>query len=493
MQNKDWMIKNNIFLILIGAFELVLAHSLFFAEKAPILSLNGAVIFIQAFLFYGLILSSGKKATLVLHFLINFLLVLLLIYHRVYSEPISLGIIHQQYQEGIEYLKRSLSVLWNKNILIIALYFVLSELLIWRFYQSGFSKRRQCLIYMVPLLIFYGKGGFDYNHQKFYRDHFNTAVEIFGYPQGWMYELITNYGEQEQIDNVIKMANEKALPLPQELSHLKKHNHIYLIQMESMHYEAFSKEENGKKVMPFLNAISKNAAVYKLFKRIPNPSANSDFATTHGIYHISDYYYVIYQITMPESLYQKITPWTWKYKQQDYYLDFYHGFAGSFYNRRPFIEAQNFDETYFYEELKGKLPEYEDDWGVADLELSDFIIKNQKKNNSQKSLTLYITVTPHDPFAVGKRYTKIYQNPQNLIEQYFNAYNYMDDVLKNIISQAPQDSLFIIYSDHPVIKELSSETFFMVYSNNQSFPHWGYISFDNALQIIKSILSEQIE
>ncbi len=493
MQNKDWTIKNNIFLILISAFELVLAHSMFFSDKVSVLSLNGAVVFIQAFLFYGLITSLGKKTTLIIHFLVNILLILLLVYHRVFDEPIYLGVVKQQYKEGLAYLWRSFSVFFNRNILIISLYFVFSELLIWKFYQDTEKKLTKILIFAVPLIIFYGQSFRDFNHQRFDKGYFNTAVEIFGYPQGWIYEFVTNYGEQEQIDKVIKMSNEEAHPLPKELSGLKKHKHIYVVQMESMHYEAFAKEVNGKKVMPFLQSISKDAAVYKLFKRIPNPSANSDFAVMHGVHHISDYYYVIYQIVSPKNLYQKINPWAWKYKQQGYYLDFYHGFIGGFYNRRPFIEAQNFDEIYFYEELKDKLPNYGDEWGVADFELSNFIIQNQQQRKQEKSLTLYITVTPHDPFAVGKRYHQIYQNPQNLLERYFNAYNYMDSVLQNLISQAPQDSLFIIYSDHPVVKELSSETFFMVYSNSQNLSSQKNISFDNAMQIIKSILSEQIQ
>ena len=79
------------------------------------------------------------------------------------------------------------------------------------------------------------------------------------------------------------------------------------------------------------------------------------------------------------------------------------------------------------------------------------------------------------------------------MERYYNGFNYVDNMLDYLITNAPEDSLFIIYSDHPSIEDKADETFFMVYSNKQKFKSFEEADFKQAMQVIKSVLHKNLE
>lgn len=482
----------NLLLSIFCSFELVLAHFVFFQKSIDFLSINSLVIFVQAFFLYGLLFTFGKKTVISFAILANILIILLLVYHRVYVTPIMLATISAQYAEGTAYLGRALPVFLSWYTLSAVFYLLLIIVFVVKFYQPHQQRWLWRLIFSIPFLILAGISYATYHHERFNEHHFKNYTQILGYPQGWFYELVTNSDMAAQLDYVIKMANEKPLPLPPELQDLKPHNHIYLIQIESFQYIAFTKEVNGKKVMPFLNDIAKNAALYQILPKNPHPSANSDFAALAGISDITDFYYVVYQIVSPEKLYSRVTPISWKYKEKGYETEVYHGFVDTYYNRRPHYQAMKFDKMYFLDDIRRENKVVEGDWGVEDMDMVQLIVKNQRHNLPEKSFTFFITVSSHDPFTIGKTQNNIYAQPQNLLENYYNSFNYVDNALQYLISNAPQDSLFVMYSDHPSIESEPEDTFFMVYSKQQNFSHFSKVSFKQAMQIVKSVLHKNL-
>lgn len=483
----------NLLLNIFCSLELVLAHVVFFQKSVDFISINSLIIFIQAFFLYGLLLTFGKKTVLTFAVLANILIMLLLVYHRVYVTPIMLATISAQYAEGITYLERALPVFLSWQSFGALVYLLAIIFLVSKFFKQISRPWLWRLVFSVPLLILVGLSYGTYHHEEFNEHHFKNYTRIFGYPQGWLYEMVTNSDMAAQLDYVIEMANEKPQPLPSELQNLKPHKHIYLIQIESFQYIAFTKEENGKKVMPFLNKIAQDGALYQILPKNPHPSANSDFAVLSGVSDISNFYYVVYQIVSPEKLYSRLTPMTWKYKEKGYRTDFYHGFVNTFYNRGPHFQAMKFDEIYFQKDVLRHNKLKEGDWGIDDMEMVRFIINNQHQNPADKSFTFFITVSSHDPFTIGETENKIYDKPQNLLERYYNSFNYVDRSLEYLVKNTPQDSLFLIYSDHPSIESEPEDTFFMVYSKKQKFSHFVKINFEKAMQIVKSVLHENLK
>ena len=483
----------NIVLNIFCSVELVLAHFLFFQKSIGFWSINSLIVFLQAFFFYGILFSVGRKTVISFAVLTNIIIVLLLVYHRVYQDPITLTTIVLQHNEGISYLRRAADVFLSPYILGAGFYLFVISGTVFFFYRRPQRRWLQRIMFSVPFILIMALSYANYHHELFFKRHFQHITEIFGYPQGWFYETVTNSDIGGQIDYVVKMANEKPLPLPAGLSGLQPHKHVFVIQLESFQYFAFEKEVDGRKVMPFLNSLSEDAALYRILPKRPHPSANSDFAVLGGISDITGFYYVLYQIVSPEQLYAQITPVAWKYKQQGYHLAFYHGFVETFYNRGPHIRAMKFDDIYFLAELRKNYQYDEGEWGVNDMDMAKLIVENQKKNPHDKSFKIFITVSTHDPLYIGQTENKIFEKPKNILERYYNGFNYVDNMLDYLITNAPEDSLFIIYSDHPSIEDKADETFFMVYSNKQKFKSFEEADFKQAMQVIKSVLHKNLE
>lgn len=490
---KDcWIHMANIVLNIFCSLELVLAHFLFFQKSMDFWSANSLIIFLQSFFFYGILFSIGRKTVVSFAVLANILIVLLLVYHRVYQTPITLTTIALQHAEGLSYLRRAAGVFLSPFILGAAAYLILIVWAVIFCYRQPARRWLQRIVFAIPFVVIMGLSYANYHHELFFKRHFEHITEIFGYPQGWFYEAVTNSDIGSQIDYVVEMANEKPKSLPPELKSLKKHKHVYVIQLESFQYFAFEKEVDGKKVMPFLNKLAEKAALYKIQPKRPHPSANSDFAALGGINDITGFYYVLYQIASPEKLYTRMTPVTWQYKEQGYHLSFYHGFVEAFYNRGPHIRAMKFDEIYFLAELRKNHQYPEGEWGVNDMDMAKLIVENQKNNPQDKSFTFFITVSTHDPFDIGLTENKIFAQPRNILERYYNGFNYVDSMLDYLITNAPEDSLFLMYSDHPSIEDKADDTFFMVYSNKQKLKSFEEIDSKQAMQIVKSVLHENL-
>lgn len=482
----------NVFLNLFCSFEFVLAHFLFFQKSMDFLSVNSLIILLQAFFLYGIFFSIGRKTVISFAVLANIIIVLLLVYHRVYQDPITFTTVVLQHNEGISYLRRAAGVFLSPYVLgAIAYLFIISGAVV-LFYRRPQKRELQGIMFSVPFMAIMALSYANYHHEFFFKRYFRHITEIFGYPQGWFYELVTNSDMGRQVGYVVKMANEKPQPLPSELSGLQPHKHVYVIQLESFQYFAFEKEVNGRKVMPFLNRLAEGAALYRILPKRPHPSANSDFAVLGGINDITGFYYVPYQIVSPEKLYAQMTPVAWKYKERGYRLSFYHGFVETFYNRGPHIRSMKFDDVYFLAELRKNYQYREGEWGVNDMDMAKLIVENQKKNPRDKSFTFFITVSTHDPFDIGAVETKVFPEPKNILERYYNGFNYVDNMLGYIITNAPQDSLFIMYSDHPSLETEPEDTFFMVYSNKQKFKNFAKVDFKQAMRIIKSVLHENL-
>lgn len=482
----------SLFLIIFCSLGPVVGHYGFFSGKIDWLSINSFIVFIQAFLFYGLMSASSKNLLRIAFFFVNIAIMLLLVYHRFYTVPLMFSSIFSQYNEGALYLWRALSVFLSLNILLIGLYLLVGLYLIQKLYVRTKHLWALRMIFAIPLFCMLIMSYFNFHNKFFDRKYFDTYVEIFGYPQGWAYELITASDMKSQIDKVVEMANETPLPLPQELEKIRPHKHVFVVQIESFQYAAFVQEKNGKKGMPFLQKISKEGSLYEIKPSTPHASANSDFGVIAGVNDIPNFNYVIYQSIPASDLFQKITPITWKYKKAGYSLGFYHGFLGSYYKRRPYIEAMNYDKIYFWEDIAKFKEKPQGEWGYDDMEMANLISNNQQEKPSEKSFTFFITVSSHDPFMIGEIQNYPYAHPQNITERYYNSFNYVDRALEILVKNAPEDSLFIMYSDHPSIQELPANIFFLVYSNQQKFSSFRSIEANESMQIIKSVLHHNL-
>lgn len=480
------MISTLLFLIFCS-IEPVILHYLYF-PKLP-LGIEHALVFLFSFCLWGVIFTLPKKliaAALVIQALIGSLL---LVWHAHFANPLSLIIIMQQYREGLTFAGQSLDIL-KKGSLLVTLGFLVLQL----FYLIRYFKFRAGLnwklIFYIPFASYLGFGFYVFHRQPFINMDFDIYTKTLGYAQGWNYELITSYDRKQTIKDTLENIAQPSPALPPELSSAVLPNNVYLIQVESLDYAAYEDSVNGKQVMPFLQSITPDSAVYRV-QPVSHPcSANADFSLMTKATNNNEFYAAMY-VMLPESFYQQVVSLPEKASRLGYYNSFYHGYLYRYYNRGEIYKNFPFKTVKFIEDLPPELNTGE--MGVDDADLFNYVIKDNQENPASKKFNFIITLSSHNYYQIGTKNKYPYPDPQNYFEKYVNSINYVDRALQDLVAAAPKDSLFIIYSDHTSGSyDNDKTTLLLIYSKQQPLHGSGNIEFSRITQIVHGLFEKEL-
>ncbi|MFI3241434.1 MAG: sulfatase-like hydrolase/transferase [Alphaproteobacteria bacterium] len=454
--------KNIIFLIAIS-LEVVLFHGLLFSDT----SFN-FIVFFQAFIILGFLLSINKTITITSFILETLIFVILFTYHNYFNTPINLLNISHQYKEGLDVLLKEPNIIWHKASLLILLSAIIKIYYIKKYYTPIKVAR----LFIIPILIFMFLMQQTFNQQTFYISYFNKYANMFGYFYAFNYQ-IHSYLDNKELEEKIKNTKFEKLDLGYKIS---KSKNIYVIQFESLDYHAINKETT-----PFLESLKNKAIFYKIMPKEHRPSCNADFVvlTTSTIY--NDTSYIVYPL-LNENIYNSIQTLPKLLNEYDYTTGFYHGYRQDFFNRGKHINKMGFDKVFFQSDLPKTLNS--SNWGVDDKDLFSFVLSEKTNFN------FIITVSSHSPFEIGKKHLSPYKTPKTEKELYFNSINYVDRGLKKLISNSPEDSLFIIYSDHQSEVLEDTSTAMIVYDKQKKTSLKKSIDFKDLPYTIRTILEE---
>lgn len=474
------MLKMWLFLFFIS-FEAVIIHLGLF-PKTEILSLTSLIIVFQALMFYGLLLTLNRRFVALAFIIIAIVTEGLIAYHRYYEAPINFGAITGQSQEALTFALKSPLSLFNGLSLLVLILLVIKLVYVLKFYHPFSQKTLIRTIVVVPLLCFMFLS-YNFSHkQEFFITDFHRYVYQFGYPQGWWYEFITRWDKLQLEKNVIANSKLPDVDLSKNLQNIKASNHVFIIQVESLDYAAVEAKVEDREVMPFLKSLSAKGQFYRLAPHDKKSSANSDFSVLTGTSGYKDSYSTIYQL-LPTSIYEQVQTLPKMMKEKGYQASFYHGFKGWFFNREKHIAAMSFDQVYFDENLPAFAPRGE--WGYDDKDLFSYVLQSQSKG---KNFNFIITVSSHENFKIAESYNHLFVKPNSMGERYLNAMNYVDNALRMLITQAPDDALFIIYSDHHSGITADKHTVFIIYDKRLSQGQSEDFDFIQIPQLIKTLL-----
>jgi len=219
---------------------------------------------------------------------------------------------------------------------------------------------------------------------------------------------------------------------------------IIFIQVEAMDSFIINLEWQGKKIMPYLNEISKKSIYYPYTLSYHSGGGTSDaeFSIINSVEPLLYYPSIkIFNYSYDNSFVKIL-------KKNGYIAKAFHGNYSSFFNRRYAFKAMGFD--YFYDirdmklEMKG--------WGAADGDVFEFVLKELR--NEKKPFFYYIiTMSSHFPFTSVLNYYKnqdLYYE-EKAIRNYFISLNYVDFILKKYLEkflETPETYIFI-FGDHP--------------------------------------------
>lgn len=490
------MIKNMLFL-LFCSIEAVVMQRMFFSGDLVVL--GDMILLLMSFCFWGAIMTLPRwimACTLTVQWLVNSLL---LIWHSHFENPFSVMMGILQYKEGLEFVKNSKLQILEPELLV-ALFFFIVQL--WLLKGVTIQKDwRWRSIFYVPLLALFGITFKTFNNQPFLQMDFNAYTKTLGYMQGWIYEGMTSYDRKRIAKETLDNINLPTLPLPEELAKVTLPDNVYLIQIESLDYAAFTGKVNDRRIMPFLQSIAPQSAVYQVKPLSHYCSANADFSLMSKLTNNEDLFAAMYMV-LPNSFFKKFVSLPEKFNKLGYHTSFFHGYIRNFYRRGDAYQNFPFSEVFFLEDMPKELNQGE--MGIDDEDVVDFMLAQNKKVKALKKFNFFITLSSHVYYQIGEKNRYPFENPKNIEEKYVNSINYVDKALQKLIEQSPKDSLFIIYSDHPSgtsflfseegkklgLGQRTNETLLLIYDKNKNLAHEGKILFPQITSFVHGIVEQ---
>lgn len=482
------MLRNFLFLLLVS-LEPVWVHYMIF-PKTGVCSLATLLIWMQYFLFFAFVFTFSRAAVAFVIIFESAIILLLTTYHHYFAEPLTLMTIFSQTKEGMAFALRSPSSLFTLSAFGFIGFLLLKLIYILCWYHPF---RRVFLIRLTAFIPFICLALMSYgffHNSKFEKRDFNCIAADFGYTQAWGYELVTKIDRENLIERIIEDSASEPLPVPEELKNIRIPENVYVIQLESIDYGALIGTYNDKKLMPFTLGLVPDSCLYVVKAHDKEASANADFSVLTGSGLYISMFTVMYNL-IPPIHYDKMFTLPKLFKSQGYMTRFYHGFEGGFFKRVEHMKAMGFDKIWFAENLP--LSVKQGAWGYNDADLLGFVIEDNRQNPAPKNFNFIITVSSHEDFEIGNKHLAIVKSPSGMTERFYNAAHYVDEALKRIVASAPQNSLFIIYSDHLSKVMTDSRTFMLVYQKGKPFETCRHtIEVNEVAEIIKS-LSSQLE
>ena len=439
-------------------------HYLLFPDNG-FFEITTPLIILLGFLFFGLLTMCGRKVLFGAILFETVIFLLLAGWHTYSKDALSVSIVLAQYKEGLRFLAGNTALLLNRVVFFVLMGAAVKMIYVFKFFHSFPFRWDRLLICVVPLCTLLVSGWAFFYENYFNYMRFKAYAKTFGYVPAWLYEGVTAFDRGRLFDKLIENARRPQPSLPDFLKDVRLSDNVFVIQLESVDYEGLMAEVNGRPVMPFLRAAADKGILFKVYPRTHSSTANADFTVLSGINNIDELYASVYNM-LPAEYWRYFYTLPQKASALGYRTAFYHGFYELYYDRLPNVQQMGFDEIWFQKDMPSWLREG-DVMGDLDGDVFRFVLQRNREVGADKNFNFIITITSHWPFSNG--FSEPYSRPQNIKEDYLNSVNYVDKALKGLITGAPDNSLFLMYSDHFSVVSDRRETFFLIYQKGKNF------------------------
>jgi hypothetical protein len=266
------------------------------------------------------------------------------------------------------------------------------------------------------------------------------GVYAYGYMLPWLCDLLGNQSLEKHAvrakayltHNYDRLAPlEKPLPVP---------GHIVVLQLESVDVSAINASCQGSLVMPFLYGLKDQSMFYRIQAFHRNGSCDMDYAATTGV----EPYPGVVPYRLPGMRYTNSIPAFMSHYGFKTYV--FHGNTELFYDRGQAMWKLGFDHVFFKEQLMSEhLPSTI--MGFRDADVLNCVLKALQSEN--RAYLFCITLDTHAPFQqLNPQEMEIFPDAKKPVELYLNSLRYLDQCLRNFISQLPPGTTVFMYGDH---------------------------------------------
>jgi len=268
------------------------------------------------------------------------------------------------------------------------------------------------------------------------RVNLGSPEYTYGYAVAWATEYLTYDAEAVLADAVAKAAV-KSHEVSKNEPLLAFRNHIVVIQVESLDYDAVDAMVGNERVMPFLHGLKGRSKCYMVQPFHSTGTSDADFSlltasTPNGKITPFKVLGFPYQASLPRLV-----------ERLGYRAVAIHGNTGTFFQRRPAYEQMGFSQLYFDKELK--------EHGVNGAEDDQILQFSAKliRESAEPMFHFIITWTSHGPFQqLPPGAEKLIPEPSGIHEHYLNSMRYVDRSLERYYQALPEHATLVMYGDH---------------------------------------------
>ena len=269
---------------------------------------------------------------------------------------------------------------------------------------------------------------------------YDRAIAVHGYYATFLFDVLFSSPspEADDVAKRIKTINQ-AQPtplLPEGTVANGNYKHLVVLQVESLDYNLVGRKVQDKEIIPFINSLREQAVFLKLrpHHTAGSGSSGADYQFLTGLIPIPEY--ACYKLpgfdyfnTLPIAL-----------RARGVLTTVFDGTVRSYWGRAvPFRQmqvARFIDSTYF--------DHIDTSWGISDKYLLSTAAETI--NSTDKSqMFLLMTLTSHVPFRFVDHQAFV---GNDLVTNYFNAINYTDEAIGELVRSLKGRNLFMIYGDH---------------------------------------------
>jgi phosphoglycerol transferase MdoB-like AlkP superfamily enzyme len=258
------------------------------------------------------------------------------------------------------------------------------------------------------------------------------------------------YRTSMKVLNINKSDPEWPLLRPVKKAPNSEFSNVVTVEIEGLTASIFEHEQDGQKVMPYLNKLASNGVYFANTMQSFNATAGSFFSTVTGFHKISFDEKTKRFTTAELNAYYGSLPHILGSKNYNHY--YFGGFRQSALDFLRFMGNQGY-QTYGYEKLsqrlddKGTLEQADSTLGLFDKDFlkESAIILNAVATNYTAHL---MTATSHSPWTIPEDAESSFNEPA------LNAFGYVDQSIKafmQVLEQNPtrfKDTLFVFVADH---------------------------------------------
>lgn len=427
----------------------------------------------SALLFFGIaLLFKGKIQSTVLifmNFLLSFLLYANIAYYRFFNDFITVPVIMQTKVNGGQLGESALSLMSPLDILYFTDTILLILFVAKKWYNPGkiISRKPGAVVILAAVATFMLNLGlaekdrpelltrsFDRNYLVKYLGAYNFSVyDVIQNARSASQRALADSNDITEVENYIK-ANH-ASPNPEYFGKAKGMNVIY-VSMESLQTFMIDYQLNGQEVTPFLNSLAHDGKTF-YFNNIINQTgqgktSDAEFIMDNSLYPMSQG--AVY-VNKAQNTYQASPAIL---KTHGYTSAVFHGNYKTFWNRNEMYRSLGYDE-FFDAEYYNMTEENTKNYGLKD---KPFFAESMPilESLSQPFYTKFITLSNHFPFKMDEGDTEFpaAETDDNVVNQYFQSANYMDQALEQFFNDLKTSGLYdntvvVLYGDHYGISE----------------------------------------